>query len=91
MNKYPKFIIQDDKLILGMVKFHRDLVTDVKKVKGGGWWRLNEENKTIILSDKSEDFGRASISDTQSCIKNKQIFTTEFNPEEYTFKYSLDY
>ena len=56
-----KFIIYDDELLLGRVKFHRNLLPDDfdhRLVYGGGMFELDHENKTVNLFGRSHDFGR---------------------------------
>jgi hypothetical protein len=79
---FPKFIIETDDeegdcLIIARCTFHKQLVTDISKVKGGGFWSLDENDKTTYtLYGSSHDFGRASIDDITACIKNNKVFTS---------------
>lgn len=48
--KHPKFIIENDNLILGKVQFHKHLATDSKGVKGGGWYEFDYEKKCLLFT-----------------------------------------
>jgi len=77
MDVYQKFIIETDEqdgdcLIIAKCTYHKQLATDITKVKGGGWW--DEDNKTIILHGESHDFGRAKIKDIATCVQRKKVF-----------------
>lgn len=91
---FPKFIIETDDelgdcLIIARCTFHKQLVTDEKKVKGGGWWR--KENDTFILFGCSTDFGAATIENIKSCIDKKNVFTNSglycSIADEFSFSY----
>lgn len=55
-----KFIIRDDEFILGKVQFHADLTRKKDGIKGGGWWKLDEDKKELLLYGVSSDFGSVS-------------------------------
>jgi len=80
MDVFPKFIIETDTeegdcLIISKCTYHKQLVTDKTKVKGGGWWTLDKENRIFTLYGDSQDFGRAKIEDIINCIKLKKVFS----------------
>lgn len=55
-----KFVIYRGELLLGRVRFHRDLLPDgydPQDVKGGGLASLDNDKKIIEVRGKSEDFG----------------------------------
>lgn len=90
MNVFPKFIIETDDeigdcLIISKCTYHKQLATDIKKVKGGGWWVLKE--KSFIFEGKSEDFGQASYDDIKKCIESGNVFKNK----SLLFKYSDEY
>lgn len=74
MDTFPKFIVEGDCLILGKCTYHKQLATLFTEVKGGGWWRWDQEKNEIHLSGKSEDFGQASPDDIRACIKAGNVF-----------------
>lgn len=77
---YNKFIIETDDelgdcLIIAKCTFHKQLVTDEKKVKGGGMWKFEDNKETIVLFGESHKFGKATIDDIKNCIKNDNVYT----------------
>lgn len=86
----PKFVIEDNRLVLGMVTKHKELVSSPLLVKGGGWFYLDEPNKTITLYGCSSDFGTANLQDITQAVKARHCdYTWEegyFN--DYTFRYA---
>ena len=66
---FPKFIIENDRLTIGKVSFHKDLVfEDKSKVKGGGWFLYIPEDKCFLLYGNSEDFGKADFNDIRKAV-----------------------
>ena len=53
MEKFPKFIIENDKLILMKVTFHKEIVTDATKVKGGGWFKYLHDKNMFVFNGES--------------------------------------
>lgn len=90
---YPKFIIEGDSLIMGMVEYHKSLVTDRSKVKGGGWFRFKKETNTFEFQGSSHDFGEARIEDIQKCIESDQVFSSPAKiqsiAKDHNFVYNL--
>ena len=74
MDVFPKFIIEDDKIIIGKVNMHQQLVTDKTKVRGGGWFKFISDTNTFQFYGDSNDFGKATLEDIKSCVDNNQIF-----------------
>jgi hypothetical protein len=96
MDVFPKFIIETDPeegdcLIIAKCTYHKQLATDVSKVKGGGWWRINSEKKTVYLHGESHDFGRAKIEDIADCVKRKKVFRNSGLYAEWDSDYKLFY
>ena len=71
---YPKFIIEGENLIMAKCTYHKQLATDTKQVKGGGWFQYDEYEKAFIFSGSSHDFGHAKIEDIKKCIENNKVF-----------------
>jgi hypothetical protein len=94
MEVYPKFIIETDEqdgdcLIIGKCVYHKELATDISKVKGGGWFKFNKANKTFIFFGTSHDFGKASETDVLDCIQRKKVFSDFINiSDEFKFIYN---
>lgn len=96
MNVFPKFIIETDEqkgdcLIISKCTYHHQLATDKTKVKGGGWWLLNKEEKIFTFYGESYDFGSAKLEDIIKCVDNKKIFRnkalTVNISNDFKFKY----
>jgi len=60
------------------VSYHKEIVTDITKVKGGGWFRRTDETNTITFYGASFDFGAAKLEDIRKCIEDGKVFT---NPD----------
>lgn len=91
MSVFPKFIVEDDKLIIGKVSYHKDLVSDKEKVKGGGWWSLNKDTNTFTLKGDSHDYGRASIEDIKNCIDKGNVFSNRYQTVNISNIYSFQH
>lgn len=98
--KSNKFIVDaDGRLILGEVKYHRDLLVAYYKpeILGGGIFRKtvgDSGEDVIILSGKSTEFGPAPIEKIKECIQKNNVFGVKegvgmwkFDHEEYKFDY----
>ena len=75
MDKYPKYIVEDNNLILSKVTFHKDMAIDKEKVVGGGWFDYDNETKTFKFFGDSTDFGKASLEDVKACVKAGNVYT----------------
>lgn len=72
---FPKFIIEDDKLILMKVKYHKDIATDVTKVIGGGQFHYNHDTNTFTFSGSSHDFGGVTEEKIRKCIESNNVYS----------------
>ena len=75
MDKFPKFIIEGDNLILSKVSYHSDIVTDKTKVKGGGWFRFLQHTDMFVFYGDSNDFGAAKFEDIKKCVEDGKVFS----------------
>lgn len=96
MDLFPKFIIETDDelgdcLILSKCTYHKDLVINLDRVKGGGWFRMNHEAMTITFHGDSYDFGAASIEDIKACIENGNVYTNPYLTHSIVEKYKFLY
>lgn len=96
MDVFPKFIIETDDqegdcMIVARCTYHKQLATDIKKVKGGGWWTLDKENSIFILHGDSHDFGRAKIEDIASCVQRKKVFSNASLTRNFTDNFKFQY
>ena len=96
MNILSKFIIESDKIILGVVAKHSELMqTDNKEnVIGGGFCLYDYERKTFIFFGSSSEFGKAKIQDIKPVIFNNKVYTDigittnePLSKHEYNFVY----
>lgn len=92
---FPKFIIERDKLIIGVSILHRQLATNNADVIGGGWYYYKEEDKTIVFFGRSIEFGQAKYGDIEKCVKAKRVFLKDGNElknisNDYKFQYKID-
>ena len=71
---YSKFIIEGDNLIMSKCTFHKQLVTNKDLVKGGGWFRFDDDKKAFILGGSSHDFGYAKIEDIKKCVLQGKVY-----------------
>lgn len=76
---FQKFIIETDNefgdcLIIAKCTFHKQLVTNVNDVKGGGWWELDYNNKVFTLHGESHDFGKAELNDIAKCVQTNNVY-----------------
>lgn len=55
------------------VEYHRELVQGGYECLGGGRFYVNQEDKEIILYDKSDDYGEASKQDIIQAINNTML------------------
>lgn len=92
---FPKFIIETneggDYIVIGTTTYHKQLAFDLTKVKGGGWWVLNNGTSTFTLHGASTDFGRAKFEDIQKCIQNKRVFTSYTLDNNLTDDHKFNY
>jgi hypothetical protein len=65
------------------VELHSDMVLKGEKCLGGGFFKIKEDTKQLIMWDKSHDFGYPKF-------EGKKIVTEEFGFEDYTFYYVPD-
>lgn len=79
---YNKFIIYNNQIILGRVRFHKDLLPDdydYALTKGGGQFEIDFDNKILKVFDKSFDFGKFDKDIRSFSFKQKKFenFTIE--------------
>ena len=77
MKLFPKFIIEEENMILKIVKNHRDMATNSLKVKGGGSYIFDNETNSFTLYGESYDFGAAKIEDIRKCIEEGKVYANE--------------
>jgi len=89
---FPKFIIEDNCLIMSRVSLHEHLAINKKLVKGGGWYDYDAETKTYTFKGKSIEFGAATVEDIRKCIENKSVYTNKYKSHNISdgFKFKYD-
>lgn len=91
---FPKFIVEGNELIIGRCTFHKQLVTDKEKVKGGGMWDWDKEKKEFFLYGESVDYGYAEAEDIRKCIEAGNVFLSYSggrNVSDHTFYLNTGY
>jgi hypothetical protein len=89
MSVFPKFIVEGDNLIIAKCTYHKQLVIETEKVKGGGWWSLKD--KTFTLSGDSHDFGMATVEDIKNCIDKGNVFRNQYSDDSMADKFNFIY
>lgn len=91
MEKFSKFIIQDDKLILMKVTFHKEIVTNPTNVKGGGWFKYLSEDNMFVFYGESYDFGKAKFEDIKQCVENAEVYSDNRLIRNITDRHTFGY
>jgi hypothetical protein len=96
MDVFTKFIIENkdgmgDCLIMAKCTYHKQLVTDKNKVKGGGWWTFNRKTLTFTLFGDSTDFGKSSFDDIKKCVDNDLVFSNRCLTKSIAVIYNFSY
>src|SRR5574343_579005 len=91
MDLSPKYIVEDDCLILAKVTYHKNLVTDKDKVKGGGWFRFLQHTDTFVFHGDSHEFGKASLEDVRKCVASGNVFTNTMKTHSIADKHHFAY
>jgi len=91
MEKFSKFIIEGNALILQKVTFHKEMVNDASQVKGGGWFFYESDTNTFILSKESHDFGKAKLEDIKTCIENGEVYSCKYKRRNMSKRHNFSY
>jgi hypothetical protein len=91
MDVFPKFIIEDGNLILSKCIYHKDLVTDETKVKGGGLFKYNAEKNMFTLYGASFDYGAANTEDIKDCISAGKVYSNTSCTYSIADKHNFQY
>lgn len=95
MKRALKYIICDlyneFTLLGGYVLFHSDLIPSKKvsstHVYGGGYFKIDDDNKKVILYGESVDFGEPSYKQIENAIKLEQTRKNNFLSELWMIMY----
>ena len=78
-------------LLGGYVLFHSDLIPSKKvsatHVYGGGYFKIDDDNKKVILYGESVDFGEPSYKQIENAIKLEQTRKNNFLSELWMIMY----
>lgn len=91
MEKFSKFIIEDGKLIMMKVTYHKEIVTDATKVKGGGWFKFIPDKNLFVFFGESIDFGKAKFEDIKKCVENSQVYLGQAVYRNITNEHNFGY
>ena len=66
-----KFIINNNKLIYGNVRYHNDLLVNetTKLCIGGGFWDLDPKTNTMYFYGESQEFGKVTLEEFEAANK----------------------
>lgn len=91
MDVFPKFIIEDGNLILSKCIYHKDLVTDETKVKGGGMFKYNPDKNMFTFYGVSFDYGPAEVEDIKACIEAGRVYSDKYLIDNITYDHNFQY
>ena len=84
---HPKFILVSDPkkplvgtFVYGMVSQHKELVQGYVKIHGGGWYRKDDERKTMTLYGSSGDYGEPKLAFLNRIPRELRDYTFIFAP-----------
>lgn len=89
--KFPKFVIEGDNLVLMKVTFHHEIVTDKTKVKGGGWFKYMQETNMFLFYGDSNDFGQAKFEDIKQCVESRNVYSDKMLYRNISHKHNFGY
>lgn len=94
---YPKYIVEfDDEdgenhIVIGKCFYHIELAIEEDNVRGGGWYDMDYENKTITFHGTSDRFGSPEFEDIKNIV-SKGLVNSKYGLRDYTefsFKYNI--
>lgn len=92
---YPKYIIEDNCLIIGRVTRHYQLALNKEKVQGGGVWYIDHDTKECFLSGESSDFGSPTFEEVKKAVLEGNVYTNKAKTnkkfQDYTFYFKEDF
>ena len=84
---YPKFIITSDPktplvgtFVYGMVSLHKDLICGYVRMHGGGWYRKDDEKRTMTLYGSSGDYGEPQLAFLNRIPRELKGYTFLYTP-----------
>jgi len=88
-NQVLKYILEDNKLVMGKVAYHKELAKNVDKVQGGGMYRTDITKRTVILFGDSYKFGPPDLKALQSAIDNWKVYTSVKQNHKLDARYKI--
>lgn len=89
-----KFIINYNRLILGDVKYHRDLLDGLTAADtiGGGYWYYDHKSDTYYFYGSSQEFGQVTLEDMNVAEKPLRVMNAnlKFSDSSDLFRAFLD-
>jgi len=76
-NIVPKYIIQNNRVVIGKVAYHKDLITGKIGVQGGGMFIINHKEATLLLYGDSYKLGPPDMDALKKAVKNWKIYTNK--------------
>jgi len=81
-----KFIINDNRIIIGQVEFHYQLATDHSKTIGGGLWFYDHLSDTMYLYGASTDYGPVTFDQ----VRNAWSYSLEGKTIMFSHQFDLE-
>ena len=75
-------------LVMGQVDYHKELCKDHSRIRGGGWWYVDEKQKIVYLYNESIDFGQARREAVIDALTNG---LHSLSLQDYTYIHSYQY
>ena len=91
MRLYPKFIIEGDSIVIGMVTYHKELAMVGNHVKSGGSFEMDTTNKILTFFGCSHDFGCAKLEDIKQAVNGGKVYSNKYKIYSMHDKYSIRY
>lgn len=91
MEKLPKFVIEDGNIVMMKVLFHKEIVNDTTKVKGGGWFSYNRETNTFVFFGESEDFKKYDLEELIKAVEAGRIYTNKYHIRSIADRHNFAY
>ena len=90
MEKFNKFVIENDTVYLDKVFYHKEIVEDRTKVKGGGLFLIDNVNRIITFYGSSTDFGPFDDKHLADCILNNKVMLYRIKNISLIYKFRIN-
>ena len=85
-----KFIVEDGKIIMGNVAYHKDLVSNEKKVSGGGMFNINKKDELIRFFGSSYKYGWPDVEEVKAAVNNWKVYIQKGKLLGKDYKITID-